>query len=231
MLSASFRLHCKQRVPLSRRCATPSPSRGEGPNHVRLARSAFVLRSANEMSRKLTYILRPTLPRRAVVWFPSFANATPIDRFRSQYDPLGNVMPPHVTLVFPFHSRLTLDQLTAHVQKVVRAWPAFPVVMNGVWTAQNEFVGVGAQVGKDALTEMHDRLYRGPLAEFLRPEFEYEPHITLARAIQPNQFDALIRNVTVVTRESYRDLLRSLTIITLENDHDWKRERDIALIW
>jgi 2'-5' RNA ligase len=183
------------------------------------------------MSRKLTYILRPSLPRRAIVWFPQFANVAAIDRFRSQHDPLGNVMPPHVTVVFPFHSRLTLDQLTAHVQKVVRAWPAFPVVMNGVWTAQNEFVGIGAQVGKDALIEMHDRLYRGPLAEFLRPEFEYEPHITLARAVQPNQFDALVRNVTPVTRHTYRDLLRGLSIITLESETEWSRDRDVTLIW
>jgi 2'-5' RNA ligase len=183
------------------------------------------------VSRKLTYILRPSLPKRAVVWFPSFANGVSIDRFRSQYDPLGNAIAPHVTLVFPFHSRLTLDQLTAHVQKIVRAWPAFPVVMNGTWTAQNEFVGVGAQVGKDALIEMHDRLYRGPLAEFLRPEFDYEPHITLARAAQPNQFDALVRNVTPVVRESYRDLMRSVTIITLESEKEWSRDREIALGW
>ncbi|TAG82787.1 MAG: 2'-5' RNA ligase family protein [Burkholderiales bacterium] len=183
------------------------------------------------MSRKLNYILRPSLPRRAVVWFPNFSNVAGIDRFRSLYDPLGNVMPPHLTLVFPFHSRLTLDQLTAHIQKVVRAWPAFPVVMNGVWSAQNEFVGIGAQVGKDALAEMHDRLYRGPLAEFLRPEFDYEPHITLARAVQPNQFDALVRNVTPVVRESYRDLLRSVSLITLESETQWSRDRDIPLIW
>lgn len=183
------------------------------------------------MTRKLTYILRPTLPRRAVVWFPQFSNIVAIDRFRSQHDPLGNVMPPHVTLVFPFHSRLTLDQLTAHVQKVVRAWPAFPVVMNGVWTAQNEFVGISAQVGKDAMAEMHDRLYRGPLAEFLRPEFDYEPHITLARAVQPNQFDALVRNVAPVTRNSYRDLLRMVSIITIDNDNEWSRDREVPLIW
>jgi 2'-5' RNA ligase len=182
-------------------------------------------------SRKLTYILRPSLPRRAVVWFPQFTNAAAIDRFRSQHDPLGNVMPPHLTLVFPFHSRFTVDQLAAHVQKVVRAWPAFPVVMSGHWSAQNEFVGITAQVGRDALIEMHDRLYRGPLAEFLRPEFEFEPHITLARAVQPNQFDALVRNVSPVVRESYRGLFNSISIITLDGDDAWTQEREIALTW
>ncbi len=144
---------------------------------------------------------------------------------------MGNAMPAHLTLVFPFHSRLTLDQLTAHVQKVVRAWPAFPVVMNGMWSAQNEFVGIASQVGRDALVEMHDRLYRGPLAEFLRPEFDYEPHITLGRAVQPNQFDALIRNITPVARDTYRDLFRAVSLITLENESEWSRDRDVPLTW
>lgn len=182
-------------------------------------------------SKKLTYILRPTLPRRSIVWFPTFANQAALDRFRSVNDPLGQVLPPHLTLVFPFHSRLTLDQLSAHAQKVLRSWPCFPVVLHGFWSAQNEFIGVGAQVGADALIEMHDRLYRGPLEEFLRPEFDYSPHITLARASQPDRFEALCSAATIVTRETYRDLMRSVTIIRDNGDDEWVRERDLHLQW
>lgn len=187
--------------------------------------------------KKLTYILRPSLPRRSIVWFPQFQNQSLIDRFRSSHDPLGQVLPPHLTLVFPFHSRLTLDQLTAHAQKVLRAWPCFPVVMHGHWSAQNEFIGVATQVGADALIEMHDRLYRGPLAEFLRPEFDYTPHITLGRANTPDRFDALSAASAAVTRESFRDVLRSVAIIrdNSANDTggegDWIRERDLHLQW
>ena len=181
--------------------------------------------------KKLTYILRPTLPRRAIVWFPAFTNQVVIDRFRGTHDPLAQALPPHVTLVFPFHSRLTLDQLAAHAQKVLRAWPCFPVVMHGFWSAQNEFIGIGAQVGTDAMIEMHDRLYRGPLAEFLRPEFDFTPHITLAQAPEPQRFEALSRVATSVTRESYRDVLRALCIIRDNGDNEWVRERDLHLLW
>ncbi len=180
-------------------------------------------------TKKLTYILRPSLPRRAVVWFPQFANQQVIDQFRGSRDPLGNFIAPHITLVFPFHSRLTLDQLAAHVQKVVRKWPPFPIVMNGAWSAQNEFVGLATQVGRDALTEMHDRLYLGPLNEFLRPEFEYEPHMTLARATQVNQFDAFSSAATLITRDSFRDVLRKLTIVQVESDSIAVVEREIYL--
>ena len=152
-----------------------------------------------------------------------------IDEFRGSRDPLGNLIAPHISLVFPFHSRLTLDQLAAHVQKVVRRWPPFPVVMNGSWSAQNEFVGLATQVGRDALAEMHDRLYLGPLNEFLRPEFEYEPHITLARATQLNQFDAFSSAATLITRDSFRDVLRKLTIVQMEADSIAHNEREIFL--
>jgi 2'-5' RNA ligase len=181
--------------------------------------------------KNITYILRPPLPRRAIVWFPAFANQTLIDRFRGTHDPLAHALAPHVTLVFPFHSRLTLDQLAAHAQKVLRSWPCFPVVMHGFWSAQNEFIGVGAQVGADAMVEMHDRLYRGPLAEFVRPEFDYAPHITLAKTLQPNQFESLSRAAAIVTRETFRDLMRTVTIIRDDGDNNWVRERDLYLHW
>ena len=179
--------------------------------------------------KKLSYILRATLPRRAIVWFPQFANQKVIDRFRGTHDPLAQALAPHVTLVFPFNSRLTLDQLAAHAQKVLRMWPCFPVVMHGFWSAQNEFVGVAAQVGADAIVEMHDRLYRGPLAEFLRLEFDYEPHITLAKTMQPNQFESLSSAATMVTRETFRDLMRTVTIIREDTENVWVREREVFL--
>ena len=179
--------------------------------------------------KKLTYILRPRLPRRAIVWFPQFANHKVIDRFRGTHDPLAQALAPHVTFVFPFNSRLTLDQLAAHAQKALRVWPCFPVVMHGFWSAQNEFIGIGAQVGADAMIEMHDRLYRGPLAEFLRPEFDYAPHITLAETIQANQFESLSSAATIVTRETFRDLMRTLTVIREDAENVWVREREIFL--
>ena len=88
---------------------------------------------------------------------------------------------------------------------------------------------MGAQVGADAMIEMHDRLYRGPLAEFLRPEFDYTPHITLAKTTQPNQFESLTSAATIVTRETFRDLMRTVTIIREDAENVWLREREVFL--
>ena len=79
------------------------------------------------------------------------------------------------------------------------------------------------------MIEMHDRLYRGPLAEFLRPEFDFAPHITLAKTAQPNQFDSLSSAATIVTRETFRDLMRTITIIREDAENVWIREREVFL--
>ncbi len=181
--------------------------------------------------KKLTYILRPALPRRAIAWFPQFPNLATIERFRRLHDPRATVLPAHLMLVFPFHSRLTLDQLAAHAQKVLRNWPGFPVIMHGPWSARNEFIGLATQVGADAVIEIHDRLYRGPLAEHLRPEFDYEPHITLAQSAEPDRYHALSAAACPITRDSFRDVLRTVSIIRDDGDDTWQQERDVHLSW
>lgn len=41
---------------------------------------------------------------RAIHLFPKFLNSHIIDALRAKYDPLVQLIPPHITLVFPFNS-------------------------------------------------------------------------------------------------------------------------------
>jgi len=43
--------------------------------------------------------------------FPEFENMEIIDNIRKQYDPLADLVRPHITLVFPFESPLSNMQL------------------------------------------------------------------------------------------------------------------------
>ena len=103
--------------------------------------------------------------------------------------------------------------------------------MHGFWSAQNEFIGIATQVGTDAIIEMHDRLYRGPLAGVPAPRVRLHPHITLAQATEADRYEALCTAAAVVTRESFRDVLRTVTIIRDNGDGEWVRERDLHLMW
>ena len=42
--------------------------------------------------------------KRTIMIFPKFSNQEIIDEIRKKYDPLYNLVKPHITLVFPFKS-------------------------------------------------------------------------------------------------------------------------------
>jgi 2'-5' RNA ligase len=120
----------------------------------------------------------------AVVWLPNWARDHPVERFRAQHDPQAQLAPAHVHLVFPFTSSLTALQLSAHVKRVVQQWPVIPATFRFPELLLNEYILLPAQQGSAALTALHDALYRGVLASYLRADIEYRPHITIGRLAQ-----------------------------------------------
>ena len=48
---------------------------------------------------------------RTIMIFPEFDNIDVINDIRKKYDPLVDLVLPHITLVFPFDSELTNEEL------------------------------------------------------------------------------------------------------------------------
>ena len=48
---------------------------------------------------------------RTIMIFPEFDNIGFINKIRSKYDPLAELVRPHITLVFPFESDMTDDEV------------------------------------------------------------------------------------------------------------------------
>lgn len=125
--------------------------------------------------------LRPPLPRRAIVWFPSLPAGNPIEPFRALHDPLATRIRAHVTLVFPFPTLLTSTQIASHVKRIIGNWPPLPVSFRDVESIQEEFTILMMRDKSEAVIALHDKLYTGVLKPFLRAEMEYRPHITVGR--------------------------------------------------
>jgi 2'-5' RNA ligase len=164
-------------------------------------------------------VSRPALPRRAIVWFPPAAVVADVERFRRVHDPLAVALPAHVTIVFPFASALGQVQVAAHVRRAVSRWPALPVRLHGLGHFHFDWVHVKVTRGAEAVTALHDRLYRGALAPFLRRDLPYEPHLTIARAAEAATCDALLAQAAAMGLGAPRDaVLRTLTLCTLRAD-------------
>ena len=109
---------------------------------------------------------RPPLTRRAIVAFPESAPLRALESFRERNDPIAASLPAHVTLVFPFASTLTSLQVTAHARRIAARWPVIPVRIEAVDAYAWQWVHLGVTRGRDALVELHDRLYRGRWRRF-----------------------------------------------------------------
>jgi 2'-5' RNA ligase len=180
--------------------------------------------------RQLTF--RPPLPRRAIMWFPAFNDekfVQRLTRFRQEHDPLCDAIAPHVALVFPFHANLSVAQLASHIKRATQGWPALPVSFRGVESAQGEFILLMCDLRRDALTALHDQLYRGVLKPFLRDDIAYSPHITLGRSRDHKTFDAKLNEAELHFRDSVYATLRELAIVTLVDDGTIVVEQTVPL--
>jgi 2'-5' RNA ligase len=166
--------------------------------------------------------------RRAIVAFPA-GDLAVVEAFRRAHDPLAGAMPAHVTLVFPFASTLSSLQVTAHARRVASRWPVIPIRLRGVDAYAGEWVHLRVTQGRDAVVELHDRLYRRALAPFLRPEFAYEPHVTIARAADAHACDRLVNDARDGFRRAIEASLRTLTVIALSGDGRVDVEHEIGL--
>lgn len=159
-------------------------------------------------------------PRWGIAWFPEFSaqTASAIASVRDAFDPLAASLPPHLWLVFPFAGHLNATQLTAHIRRRTARWPQVPVVFSGIRNLKDEFVVLNARTGAASLVALHDRLYGGILAPFLRDDLAYLPHVTLARCGESKLFAHAEESAQSALAGEYRAVLREVSLLRLSGE-------------
>jgi 2'-5' RNA ligase len=117
----------------------------------------------------------------AIHLFPGFRNAHLIEALRARYDPLAELIQPHITLVFPFETNEPAEILQRHAEATCAGFKAFPIRLQGITGDGGEHLFLNVKRGNDEIIELHDRLYRGQLSPFLSRSVTYVPHMTVGR--------------------------------------------------
>ncbi|MDD3223625.1 MAG: 2'-5' RNA ligase family protein [Clostridium sp.] len=68
---------------------------------------------------------------RTIMIFPEFENMNVINEIRNKYDPLTDLVLPHITLVFPFDSELTNKELNLYLKESLIDIHQFKVELKG----------------------------------------------------------------------------------------------------
>ena len=113
--------------------------------------------------------------KRDILIFPQFTSIEKIENIRKQYDELYKILPPHITLAFPFESSMSNDELKNRLMHV-------EIVMSCVSLHKDEniktnYIFLNVVSGVKEIKILHNAIYEKVLNQ--KMSFEYIPHITL----------------------------------------------------
>lgn len=154
--------------------------------------------------------------KRAIILFPSFHNINVIKSIREKYDPLEKYIAPHITIVFPFDSDLSTDDLKSHFNKVLKGMKKFNVQLkNFTGDFRDGYLFLNVKKGNDNIIELHDKLYSGILESFLFRKVTYCPHLTVGKLQEQIEFDKALDELSCYT-ESFETVIDKIYIENID---------------
>ncbi len=79
-----------------------------------------------------------------------------------KYDPLAKLVRPHITLVFPFDSEITNEELEKVLESCLDDIKSFPIALCGFSKEEDQFgryLFLDMIKGKDVIELIHNKLY------------------------------------------------------------------------
>ena len=117
---------------------------------------------------------------RTIMLFPQFKNIEIINEIRNRYDPLANLVRPHITLVFPFESEMTNDEVEEKLTSSLKDISPFELVLRGFSKTDDNYLFLDIEKGKDIIEAIHDELYSNHFKDYYFG-LPYIPHMTVGK--------------------------------------------------
>ena len=120
--------------------------------------------------------------KRDVIIIPTFGNVQILETIRKKYDELYGIVPPHITLAFPFDSDMSNDDLERKLSEIASDFTPFKIKLKGIsfrldTRVNTYYIFLDFVQGEEIIKALHHRIYSEIFKEEL--PFEYRPHITL----------------------------------------------------
>lgn len=131
--------------------------------------------------------------------FPEFKNMGIINDIREKYDPLANLVLPHITLVFPFDSELTNEELKLHLKRSLRDIQPFKIELAGFSKQEDRYgnyLFLNVVQGADIIKNIHNMLYNDKLKQFYTGNDDYIPHMTVGKLSSVELLDKAFEDVS-----------------------------------
>ena len=106
---------------------------------------------------------------RTIMIFPEFENMYVIDPVRNRYDPLAKLVRPHITIVFPFESDMSNEELSGILDRRLASFGPFDIEMQGFTkhsVPDGNYLFLNMTKGAEEIKKIHEELYKNEFAPF-----------------------------------------------------------------
>ena len=149
--------------------------------------------------------------KRDILIFPQFDNIDKIQNIRNKYDELSQILPPHITLVFPFEIDLKNDEMKKKLSDICKSYNRFNIKCKGISFIKDEninkyYIFLNLVEGNDFIRYISIVIYKKLLNKDL-PQY-YIPHITLGSVdeiVDIDLNDCFETEISKITVESIGD--------------------------
>ncbi len=141
--------------------------------------------------------------KRTILIFPEFSNLDEIQKIRNKYDPLAQLIPPHITIVFPFSDDISNEELISKLTNLIKSFSPFKVIFKGLSLSNDNYIFLNCIKGNDEIIQLHDEIYAKILPTHLKKSIKYIPHITLGRSNSldgielEKEFETFVNEITI----------------------------------
>lgn len=119
--------------------------------------------------------------KRDILIFPKFNNIELIQEVRNKYDSLANILPPHITLAFPFSDKISDEELIRKLTFLLTDFEPFTAKFNGISLSNDKYIFLNCIQGTEEIINLHHEIYKQILPNHINKSIEYIPHITLGQ--------------------------------------------------
>lgn len=119
--------------------------------------------------------------KRDILIFPKFSNINNIQNIRLNYDKLATLIPPHITLAFPFSNNMCDEDLIGKMEEILTNTEPFKVSFKGITLSQDKYIFLNCIEGNNEIIKLHDEIYSEILNKHNEKVVNYIPHITLGK--------------------------------------------------
>jgi hypothetical protein len=156
-----------------------------------------------------------------LLYYPTFDRKTGenIEAFRRKYDPFADSWKPHLPFIFPVPcNEIEEEKFTEHVETVLKSWKPLPIHIGGFTKSWDHLLLLLLREGNEKVIALHDELYTGILAPYLRRDIEYIPHIGIGLFVRRDAgYNALDPKIVDFDEKLYSQALKEAESLKIDS--------------